>query len=73
MFSCKFAAYFQNTFPKNNFGGLLLSVFLILYPDIKNWQQILSFEAFYEKNNLIISEEWNLKNKKIMLEMHLIY
>ena len=24
MFSCKFAAYFQNTFHKNTFGGLLL-------------------------------------------------
>ena len=23
MFSCKFAAYFRNTFPKNNSGGLL--------------------------------------------------
>ena len=24
VFSCKFAAYFQNTFPKNTSGGLLL-------------------------------------------------
>ena len=26
VFSCKFAAYFQNTFPKNNSGRLLLGV-----------------------------------------------
>ena len=66
VFSCKFAAYFQNSFSQNTTGGLLLHAlfFRLVFLSLGH---VIKLQGFYEK-----SIRYTKKKKKIDINYSLV-